>query len=135
MRSIQNLLLVAGAILGFVALSSPASAFTTFTVDKEVPSSCNITGSSIPALIGAKVTYYGPTIDPKYLSSNIVLDAAGGTASGYCMVYRLPTPATGICAIHAGTGSLAGLQAVVNVTFVPGGVGVAKFHWQGDKTD
>jgi hypothetical protein len=99
-----------------------------------IPSICNITASSVAALVGAKVTYYGPTINAQFVSSTVVLDAAGGTASGYCMVDRLPAPAVGMCAFHAGTGSLAAFQAVVKVTFVPGGVGVNKFHWEGIET-
>jgi hypothetical protein len=146
MHSIRSLLLVTGAILGFAVLAPPATqaaapVFGPFTVDKEcgpstgftglIPSICKITASSVAALVGAKVTYYGPTINAQFVSSTVVLDAADGTASGYCMVDRLPAPAVGMCAFHAGTGSLAGFQAVVNVTFVPGGVGVNKFHWEG----
>ncbi len=95
-----------------------------------VPSSCNITGSNIAALIGGKVTYYGPTISPTFVSSTVVLNAGiGNTASGFCMVYRTAVPLAGMCAFHAGTGSLAGFQAVVKVTGAAGA-----FHWEGVET-
>jgi hypothetical protein len=150
MQSVRTLLLVTSTVLGFAVLAPPASqaaapVWPQFRVEKEcgpstgftglIPSICNITVSpDVPALVGAKVTYYGPTINPQFVSSAVVLDAVDGTASGYCMVYRLPPPAVGICAFHSGTGSLAGFQAVVNVTFVFGGVGVNKFHWEGIKS-
>jgi hypothetical protein len=147
MHSIRSLLLVTGAILGFAVLAPPATqaaapVFGPFTVDKEcgpstgftglIPSICKITASSVAALVGAKVTYYGPTINAQFVSSTVVLDAADGTASGYCMVDRFAGAGGRNVRVprKGAPGSLAGFQAVVNVTFVPGGVGVNKFHWR-----
>ena len=71
MHSIRSLLLVSSAILGFAVLAPPAAAasFVPFTVTKTCPASlnpggipgvCLISASSIAALGGAKIYYYGP---------------------------------------------------------------------------
>ena len=135
MHSIRSLILVSSAILGFAVLAPPAAAasFVPFTVTKTCPASlnpggipgvCLISVSSIAALGGAKIYYYGPLpSNSTYLSSRVVLVTIGGdTASGYCNVYRAAVPIEGICAFHDGSGALAGFEAVANVTVAcPGG--------------
>jgi len=126
MHSIRSLLLVTGAILGFAILATPASsaAFVPFTVTKTcvggTPSICTISASSIPALIGAKIYYYGHAglpVNPTFLSSAVVIVTEDGdTASGYCNVYSALPSRDGMCAFHDGTGALADLQAVAKVT-------------------
>ena len=151
MQSIRSLLALSGAILSFVVLAPPASAaFVPFAVDKVcgastgftgmVVSSCTITRSSLPALRRAKVNYYGPELggNGQFVSSTVVIDATIGpdnsTALGHCIVYRTAVPLAGICTFTEGTGTLAGFQAVVKVTFTGTGTGVNKFHWEGVET-
>jgi len=127
MHSIRSLLLVTGAILGFAVLAPPASAaaFVPFTLTKTCvggspPTICTISASSIPALIGAKIYYYGSAGLPgtlTFLSSMVVIvTIAGDTASGYCNVYSALPSRDGMCAFHDGSGALADLQAVAKVT-------------------
>ena len=124
MNSIRSLLLVTGAILGFAVLAPPASAaaFVPFTVTKTCagssPNICTISASSIPALIGAKIYYYGPAPStPAFFGSMVVIvTVAGDTASGYCNVYSALPSRDGMCAFHDGTGALADLQAIAKVT-------------------
>ena len=151
MQSIRSLLVVSSAILSFVVLASPASAaFVPFTVDKAcgastgftgtVVSSCTITRSSFSALRRAKVNYYGPELggNGEFVSSRVVIDATTGldnsTALGHCIVYRTAVPLAGICTFNGGTGTLAGFQAVVKVTFTGIGNGLNRFHWEGVET-
>jgi hypothetical protein len=133
MRSIRSFL-VTGAILGLAALATPASAaFVPFTVTKtclpnpnpipfSLPIYCVISASSIPALVGAQLHYYGP-LPPNatFLGSTVVIvTVAGDSASGYCNVYRAIAPVEGMCTFHDGSGALAGLQAVAKVTVASG---------------
>jgi hypothetical protein len=118
--------------LGFAVLATPAlAAFVPFTVTKTcfnpdplggLPGICTISASSIPALVGAKIFYYGPLpSNPAFLSSRVVLvTVAGDSASGHCNVYKTTVPLEGICAFHDGSGALAGLEAVANVTVAAG---------------
>jgi hypothetical protein len=147
----RSLVAITGAIVGLLVLAPPASAaFVPFTVDKEcglstgftgmVVSSCTIMRSSFPALRRAKVNYYGPELgaNGQFVSSTVVIDATIGprnsTALGHCIVYRTAVPLAGICTFTEGTGTLAGFQAVVKVTFSGPGTGVNKFHWEGVET-
>ena len=144
MHSIRSLLLVTSAILGFALLAPPAAAaaFVPFTVTKtctpnptgNIPNICTISNSSIPALVGAKIFYYGPLpFNATFLSSRVVLvTVLGDTASGYCNVYTALPSRDGICAFHDGTGALDGLQAVANVTrAAPVGSNPAIWSWIG----
>ena len=77
----------------------------------------------------AEVFYYRPVIsNPAFLSSSVVLDAGdGNTAIGYCNVDRGASRKRGMCTFWAGSGTLAGFQAIVTVT-----VDAEKlWHWQG----
>ena len=132
MHSIRSLLLFTGAFLvSAVLVTSASAAFVPFTVTKTcsnpdplggLPVICTISASSISALIGAKIFYYGPLpFNAEFLSSRVVLvTGAGDSASGYCNVYRTAVPVEGMCAFHDGSGALAGLQAVANVTVAAG---------------
>jgi hypothetical protein len=131
-------------MLGFAVLAPPASAaFVPFTVTKtclpnptfSIPGICTISASSISELVGAKIYYYGP-LPPNatFLAATVVLVTLGGdTASGYCNVYRAATPIEGMCAFHDGSGTLAGLEAVANVT-VDTTTTPATWYWNGVET-
>jgi hypothetical protein len=81
------------------------------------PSFCTVTESNVAALKkGTKVLYYGPVVDKTtFSSSNVVLDdGAGDTAMGHCIVdYEAMK---GMCAFHAGNGSLAGFTAIAEAS-------------------
>ena len=149
MPSIRSLLLVTSAILGFGVLATPASAaFVPFTITKTCPANpnpipfslpiiCNISASSIPELVGGKLYYYGPlSPNATFLSSRVVVVTLGGdSASGYCNVYRTSVPVEGMCAFHDGSGALAGLEAVANVTVAPQPApALAIWSWVGVET-
>jgi hypothetical protein len=105
-----------------LSLTKECSKFTAHSGDF-----CSITASSLDLIpVGAKVFYYGPVIGPAILSTAIVLDAGeGNTAIGYCNV-DLPKSA-GACTFWAGSGTLTGFQALVNLTVDSTGL----FHWDG----
>ena len=142
MRTIRKLLTVAGFIIAatiVVGSAAAAPAFQPLTLVKDcsqftgnIPSSCTITASNLAVIpVGSKVFYYGPVIsNPAFLSSSIILDAGdGNTALGHCNVNRSATPKLGICAFWAGSGSLAGFQAIVMVTADAEKAKV--WHWDG----
>jgi hypothetical protein len=152
MHPTRKLFAVTSAILAFTVVGPSASqaadpVFSAFTVDKEcgastgftgmVVSSCTITRSSFQALRKAKVNYYGPELggNGQFVSSTVFIDATTGpknsTALGHCIVYRTAMPLAGMCTFNGGSGTLAGFQAVVKVTFTGPGTGVNKFHWEG----
>ena len=133
MYSIRNLLVVTAAVTGaIVALAAtvpPAAAQDSkkLTVTKtcglggtggELPY-CQITASNFPALINAKIRYFGPGFpDPAthpWLDSWVVIEGIGGTAFGHCLV-RLVPDALGACEFTGGSGSLAGFKGDVTVT-------------------
>jgi hypothetical protein len=129
-----------GTVFAVVGSVAPASAagpeMRPLAVMKEcskysgdVPSFCTITQSNLSALpAGTKVLYYGPvTNNPNFSSNSVVLDdGAGNTAFGNCIVYFGGGPA-GMCAFHAGSGKLAGFQAIVKVTVDD----KRTWHWEG----
>ena len=139
MRPIRNLVLVAGSVLASAVLALPASAAPAFQPLKivkecskysgDIGSFCTVTESSLAAIpAGSTVFYYGPvTNSPLYNSTSVVLEAGvGNTAIGYCI---LDDQSVGLCAFSAGTGTLAGFQALVKVS-----VADAKqmtYHWDG----
>ena len=51
----------------------------------------------------------------------------GYSAVGYCVTYDSASPPLGTCAFHAGSGTLAGFQAVVTVTVDDKQI----WHWDG----
>ena len=76
--------------------------------------------------VGTKAIYYGPVLGPAILSTDVVLDAGDrNTAIGYCNV-DLPK-GVGACTFWAGSGTLTGFQALVNLTVDSTGL----FHWDG----
>ena len=86
--------------------------------------------AAIPA--GSRIYYYGPVISsPVFTSSSaIVVVGNGDTAVGYCVVYDSARPLQGNCAFHAGSGTLAGFQAIVAVTVDDRSI----YHWDGGYT-
>jgi hypothetical protein len=131
------LILSVGAILGLSSAAAAAPAMQTLKIAKEcsqfsgeVPSFCTITESNLAAVPpGTKILYYGPMISsPLYASSAAVLAVGpGDSAVGYCVTYDSATPPFGVCAFHAGSGTLAGFQAVVKVTVDDKQI----WHWDG----
>jgi hypothetical protein len=94
----------------------------------EEPSFCTVIESNVAALKkGTKILYYGPVVDKTtFSSSNVVLDdGAGDTAIGNCIVdYEAMR---GMCAFHAGNGSLAGFTAIAQASTDDDQV----WHWNG----
>jgi hypothetical protein len=129
-------LALGGAVFAAPALAADAPKMQPLTLSKEcsqysggVPSFCTVVESNLPALKkGTKVLYYGPvTNNPAFSSNNVVLDdGAGDTAMGNCIVDFGAGP-KGVCAFYAGSGSLAGFSAVVQVTVDEKQV----WHWNG----
>jgi hypothetical protein len=129
---IGTLVLALGALAGPAAAQSPSPAAANalhlvkdcsgFTGD--LGSVCIITASNLDAIpVGSQYIYYGPELDnPMFTSSSMVLDAGNGnTAAGYCMVDDKNGP-LGMCTFWAGTGTLAGFNAVAEVTVSPDGL-------------
>ncbi len=91
--------------------------------------SCPITESNLPQIpVGGLLTYYGPALDnPMFASSSVVLNAGdGNTAMGWCMISQ--TTAIGMCTFWAGSGTLTGFSAILDVTLdAPTG----RFHFDG----
>jgi hypothetical protein len=130
-------LVSAGALLGLAAPAFAAGpTLQPLTLSKEcsqysggVPSFCTVLESNLAALPkGTKMLYYGPvTNNPNFSTNNVVLDdGAGSTAAGNCIVNFGAGPA-GMCAFYAGSGKLAGFQAVVKVTVDDKSI----WHWDG----
>jgi hypothetical protein len=91
--------------------------------------SCLITESNLPQIpVGGLLTYYGPALDnPMFASSSVVLNAGdGNTAFGWCMISN--ATAIGMCTFWAGSGTLTGFNAILDVTLDPDTGG---FHWDG----
>jgi len=96
----------------------------------ETPSFCTIIESDFKEIpVGTNVLYYGPVINsPLFTSSSVVLAVGpGNSAVGHCIVYDTANPPTGHCAFFAGSGSLAGFQAILNVTVDAKQI----WHWEG----
>lgn len=131
------LILSAGAVLVLISPASAAPAMAPLKIAKEcsqysgeTPSFCTITESNLAAIPkGTKIFYYGPvTGSPLFTSSAaIVAVGPGDSAVGYCVVYDTANPPLGTCAFHAGSGTLAGFQAIVKVTVDDKQV----WHWDG----
>jgi hypothetical protein len=131
------LALSAGVILVLNSAASAAPAMEPLKIAKEctqysgeMPSFCTIVESSLAAIPkGTKIFYYGPvTGSPLFTSSSAVLAVGpGDSAVGYCVVYDTATPPLGTCAFHAGSGTLAGFQAIVKVTVDDQQI----WHWDG----
>ena len=131
------LILSAGAMLALTSVASAESAMQPLKISKEcsqytgeTPSFCTITESSLAAIpVGTKILYYGPvTSSPLFGSSTAVIAVGNGdSAVGYCVVYNTASPPLGTCAFHAGSGTLAGFQAIVKVTVDDKQI----WHWDG----
>ncbi|ODT07441.1 MAG: hypothetical protein ABS58_06950 [Mesorhizobium sp. SCN 65-20] len=96
----------------------------------ETPSFCTIVESDFKEIpVGTDVLYYGPMLNsPLFSSSSVVLAVGpGNTAVGHCIVYDTASPPTGHCAFSAGSGTLAGFQAILNVTVDAKQI----WHWEG----
>jgi hypothetical protein len=130
-----RLLVLAGAVAAITALapavsaSPPAALSFTKTCNADF---CTVANSSDAGLIpdGSTLTYSGPRFDP-HLSSGFVLATTGGTAKGHCSLSW--KTGLGRCVISGGTGSLAGLHAVLSewVDFADGQFEHFVFHLDG----
>jgi hypothetical protein len=133
---------MSAAILGAAILVPAASAGSAPTMQPlkiskectqysgETPSFCTIVESNLAAIpAGTKIFYYGPvTNSPLFTSSSAVIAVGtGNSAVGYCIVYDTASPPLGTCAFHAGSGTLAGFQAIVKVTVDDKQI----WHWDG----
>jgi hypothetical protein len=140
MQTLSTKALFGAAMLSFMGLSQPASAadaMKPLKVSKEcsqfsgeIPSFCTITESNLAAIpAGTKILYYGPVItNPLFVSSTAVIAVGNGdSALGYCVTYDSASPPSGTCAFHAGSGTLAGFQAIVTVTVDDKQI----WHWDG----
>lgn len=133
----RPLILSIGAILALSSAVFAAPAMEPLKIAKEcsqysgeTPSFCTITESNLAAIPpGTKVLYYGPvTGSTLFTSSSVVLAVGpGDSAVGYCIVYDTAKPPLGMCAFSAGSGSLAGFQAIVKVTVDDKQL----WHWEG----
>ena len=133
----RPLILSVGAILALSSAVFAAPAMEPLKIAKEcsqysgeTPSFCTITESNLAAIPpGTKVFYYGPvTGSTLFTSSSVVLAVGpGDSAVGYCIVYDTAKPPLGVCAFNAGSGSLAGFQAIVKVTVDDKQL----WHWDG----
>lgn len=134
--------ILAVTIFAMVPFSLPAMAdnapkLTPLKISKEcskyngeTPSFCTITESSLKQIpAGTKVLYYGPVLaSPLFTSSSVVLAVGpGDSAIGHCIVYDTAKPPTGHCAFSAGSGALAGFQAILSVTVDDKQI----WHWEG----
>jgi hypothetical protein len=128
-------LVLAGTFTAFIALAPAVSASPpdglSFTKMCN-PEFCTVANSSNVTLIpnGSTLSYSGPRFDP-HLSSGFVLATTGGTATGHCSLKW--ATGTGGCIIEGGTGSLAGLHAVLSewVDFGTGEFETFVFHLGG----
>ncbi len=130
-------ILSAGAILTLISIASAAPATQPLKISKEcsqysgeTPSFCTITESNLAAIpAGTKVFYYGPVLgSPLFSSSSVVIVVGkGDSAVGYCVINETASPPHGTCAFHAGSGKLAGFQAVFTSTAGEKNI----WHWEG----
>jgi hypothetical protein len=135
LRTRLRLLVLAGTFAAITALaplvsaSSPAGLSFTKMCNADF---CTVANSSNTSLIpnGSTLTYSGPRFDP-HLSSGFVLATTGGTATGHCSLKW--ATGTGGCIIDGGTGSLAGMHAVLSewVDFGNGEFETFVFHLDG----
>lgn len=128
--SIGAVLALNSAVLAEPAMESLKIAKECSQFSGETPSFCTITESNVAAIpTGTKILYYGPLItSPLFSSSAAVLAVGpGDSAVGYCVTYDTAKPPLGLCAFHAGSGSLAGFQAIAKVTVDEKQI----WHWDG----
>ena len=85
-----------------------------------------ITSSSGPLPVGSDVNYFGPLLEARTTSRIRVTTPGGGTADGHCSVSY--ETGTGRCVITGGTGALAGLRAILEVS---SDADFVVFTWQG----
>jgi hypothetical protein len=133
----RMLILSAGAILALNSAVFAAPAMQPLKIAKEcsqysgeTPSFCTITESNLAAVpVGTKILYYGPMVNSPLFSNSAAVLAVGpgDTAVGHCIVYDTATPPYGLCAFHAGSGTLTGFQAIVKVTVDDKQI----WHWDG----
>ncbi|MBI2762285.1 MAG: hypothetical protein HYX54_00790 [Chloroflexi bacterium] len=125
MRSRRKVLVVLGAIVAFGVLAPTVSANSTPTPLHLVKDCgtfgatryCTIAVSNLDVLpLGTKIRYTGPVLDNAYfLSSNVIADAGKrGRATGYCIFDGKAS--TGLCTFWGGSGTLAGFNAILDVT-------------------
>ena len=131
------LILSTGSALALTSVASAEPPMQPPKISKEcsqytgdTPSFCTITESNLAAIpADTKIFYYGPVTGSPYFGSSTAVIAVGNgdSALWYCVTYDTASPPFGTCAFHAGSGTLAGFQAVVKVTVDDKQI----WHWDG----
>ena len=101
-----------------LALAIPAlaaSPMTPFVLTKTCDGAvCIVDTSDIAAIPpDSEIDYFGPQYGTPVLSSRVVINGVGGTATGHCTWALTPS---GTCTFAQGTGSFAGFHANLAVT-------------------
>ena len=139
MRSMRNVLVIAGAVLMLSFSASTASATSTprplhmvkdcRTYNGVAPTYCTVTMSNLPEVpIGTKIWYTGPVLTNNlFLSSNVTFEPQdGSSATGYCIFETKSSK--GLCTFWDGSGRLAGFTAVIDVSIDAAGL----WHFDGE---
>ena len=132
-----SLLVVAASVLAVTASaqsgSQPNHRNRPFHLTKEcseyaggIGSYCTVTSSNLPAIrVGTRIFYAQAGAPDGSLDSDVILYAGpGNTATGHCAVD--PT-GSGRCTLSGGTGTLDGIRARVDVSYLGG----PNFAWDG----
>ena len=97
------------------------------------PTYCQITSSNVPEIPkGTKIWYWGPDLginDLAMFATSAIIDVGqDNLASGFCMGdQRHADRQPGMCGFTAGSGTLSGFHALINVM----GGGAGDVHWDG----
>ncbi len=134
-RAVSAISALSATALWAIPVSAEDVAFHPLNIVKECSQDtgksggfCSITKSSLAAIpVGSKVFYYGPFTEGPFVSSTIMLNAGGdNTAIGYCNVDNAKS--TGTCTFWAGSGTLQGFAALLELTPDANGT---DYHWDG----
>lgn len=135
MRSTRSLVVVAATILAISACTSapPAASPTEFHLDKTCVAGqgCTVVSSDLPAFPKGTHLAYTQIGDGSTKVKKVTATVENGTASGECDFNQV-APLRAKCKILTGTGDLAGLHLLADVTVTgnpqePGAV----WHWAG----
>jgi hypothetical protein len=86
---------------------------------------CTVTSSNLPALAGAAIFYMQEASATSLDSDTVIYAGSGNTATGHCSLDF--TTGLGHCSIFGGTGTLDGLHASVDVSYISG----SDWAWDG----
>jgi hypothetical protein len=79
---------------------------------------CTVTSSNLPALADAKIFYMQEAGATSLDSDTVIYAGSGNSATGHCSLDF--TTGLGHCSIFGGTGTLEGLHASVEVSYISG---------------